>query len=528
MAYLIQHAVEHSAEKSPDQDAFRFHGEGVSYSQLNRRANALAAELVKRGVKPQDRVGIFMNKSLHLPVAVYGILKAGAAYVPLDPTSPVGRLDFILRDCGIRFLITQKNKLRVIKQVQNIESRLDGLIGIEEADDLAINTLSWTEIYAAESYRVPTIRLMERDLAYVMYTSGSTGKPKGIMHTHSSGLAYAKLSAALYDVKPGDKLANHSPLHFDMSTFEFFSGPLHGATSVLIPEEYTRLPASLSKLLEDEKMTIWYSVTFALMQLLLRGVMEDRDLTSLRWVLFGGEPFPVKYLRELMQQLPNARFSNVYGPAEVNQCTFYHLPEVPDENMTSVPLGEIWDNTSGLIVDENDNEIETTEPGELLIRSATMMRGYWGRPDLNESAFYIREPFADYKEVFYRTGDLVQRAEDGNLLFLGRKDRQIKTRGYRVELDDVESALLSHLAIEEAAVYPVPDEEGTQFIEAGVTLKAEQDTTVQELIVYLKSKLPHYAIPRKLQIMDEFPRTGTGKIDRRTLREAAIAGSKLN
>ncbi len=126
MTYLIQHAVEHSAEKLPEQDAFRFHGDGVSYAQLNRRANALAAELVKRGVKPQDRVGIFMNKSLHLPVAVYGILKAGAAYVPLDPTSPVSRLDFILRDCNIRFLITQKNKLRVIRQVQDIESRLDG------------------------------------------------------------------------------------------------------------------------------------------------------------------------------------------------------------------------------------------------------------------------------------------------------------------------------------------------------------------------------------------------------------------
>lgn len=526
MAYLIQHAVEHSAEKLPEQDAFRFHGEGMSYAQLNRRANALAAELVKRGVKPQDRVGIFMNKSLHLPVAVYGILKAGAAYVPLDPTSPVARLDFILRDCGIRFLITQKNKLRVINQVPDVENRLEGLMGIEDTGDLKIKALSWTDIYAGEADNAPSVRLMERDLAYVMYTSGSTGKPKGIMHTHSSGLAYAKLSAELYDVKPGDKLANHSPLHFDMSTFEFFSGPLHGATSVLLPEEYTRLPASLSKLLEDEKMTIWYSVTFALMQLLLRGVMEDRNLTNLRWVLFGGEPFPVKYLRELMQKLPNARFSNVYGPAEVNQCTFYHLPGVPDENMTSVPLGEIWENTSGLIIDENDNEIESNEPGELLIRSATMMQGYWGRPDLNERAFYTREPFADYKEVYYRTGDLVQRSEDGNLMFLGRKDRQIKTRGFRVELDDVESALLSHEAVEEAAVYPVPDEEGTQFIEAGVTLNTGQDANIQELIIYLKSKLPHYAIPRKLQIMEAFPRTGTGKIDRRTLQENAIAGGK--
>jgi amino acid adenylation domain-containing protein len=524
MVYLLSQIVDRSAEKFPDRSAFRFYGESLNYSELSSRSNQLARTLAEQGVRRRDRVGIFMNKCIEMPLTVHGIMKAGAAYVPIDPEAPVARLKYIIQHCGIQVLIAQASKVKILSDII-AETELDCLVGIDETSGLTIRTVPWQEVYDASSQTPDSGPMTEQDLAYIMYTSGSTGEPKGIMHTHHSGLSYAKLSAETYQVCEKDILGNHSPLHFDMSTFEFFSGPLKGACTVLIPEEYTKLPASLSNLIADEHLTIWYSVPFALIQLLLRGAMETRDLSALRWILFGGEPFPVGYLRELMIRLPNARFSNVYGPAEVNQCAFYHIPKPPEKGEDSVPIGQIWAISEGLVIDQHDQPVDPGTTGELMIRSPTMMQGYWNREDLNQRAFYYRTPFPGYQETFYRTGDLVQLTETGNYKYLGRKDRQIKTRGYRVELDEIETALSSHKQIEEAAAFPLPDSEGSTLISAGVTLKDNQKVTESELMKYLKTKLPWYAVPRRIDIVKAFPRTSSGKIDRRALQHQAVTKS---
>jgi acyl-coenzyme A synthetase/AMP-(fatty) acid ligase len=309
-----------------------------------------------------------------------------------------------------------------------------------------------------------------------------------------------------------------------MSTFGFFTGPLAGATTVIIPQEYTKLPASLSKLVETERLTIWYSVPFALIQLLLRGVLQARDLSSLRWVLYAGEPFPPKHLRALMAQWPHARFSNVYGPSESNQCTFYHVPPIPEDSDEPIPIGEMCDNAEGLVVDEDDQPVPPGQVGELLVRAPTVMRGYWGRPELNQKVFYRQSVFSDYKVVFLRTGDLVRLRQDGkNYDFLGRKDRQVKTRGYRVELDEIEAALLAHDGVEEAAVYAMPDSEGSQRIQAAVIPRPKTDHSLADLKKHVSGLLPWYAVPGKIDVIRSMPRTSTGKIDRRRLREQAIA-----
>lgn len=518
MIFLLPHAIESSAEKFPDREAFCFYDQRLTYADLSARSNSLARVLIEHGVKRGDRVGIYMNKSLELAVAVYGIMKAGAAYVPLDPAAPNPRLDYVIRDCGINCLITQDTKCQNLAQMLTLETDLKCLIGVQSQPNWSIRCLSWEEVYNTPSHGPIGVEIVDKDLAYIMYTSGSTGIPKGIMHTHHSGLSYAKLAVHTYGVHHEDRLGNHSPLHFDMSTFDFFAGPLAGATTVIIPEEYTKLPASLSKLIEDEGLTIWYSVPLALIQLLLRGALDARNLSSLRWVLFGGEPFPPKHLRALMNQLPDARFSNVYGPAEVNQCTYYHVPPLPDDSNRPIPIGQIWDNTEGLVVNGDDQPVEHGEVGELLIQSPTMMQGYWGRPDLNDQAFYRHQVFEGYEAIFYRTGDLVQLQPDGHYKFLGRKDRQIKTRGYRVELDEIEVAMLSHEQVEETAVFPVADSEGSNRIEAAVTLKNGVMTTPADLVKHLKAQLPWYAVPSTIDIVDNFPRTSTGKIDRRKLQ----------
>jgi amino acid adenylation domain-containing protein len=521
MMYLLSQIIDRSAEKFPERSAFRYYGEVLNYSELSRRSTQLASTLTSQGVRRRDRVGIYMNKCLEMPLAVHGIMKAGAAYVPIDPAAPAARLKYIIQHCGIQVLITQASKLKILSEII-AETELDCLVGIDETSDPTIRTVPWPEVYDASSQTPDSGPKTEQDLAYIMYTSGSTGTPKGIMHTHHSGLSYAKLSAETYQLHEKDILGNHSPLHFDMSTFEFFSGPLKGACTVLIPEEYTKLPASLSKFIADEQLTIWYSVPLALIQLLLRGVMETRDLRSLRWILFGGEPFPPEYLRKLMIRLPHARFSNVYGPAEVNQCTFYHIDKPPDNNEASIPIGRVWANSEGLVIDPHDQPVEPGTTGELLIRSPTMMQGYWNREDLNQRAFYHHTPFPGYTETFYRTGDLVQLTEDGDYKYIGRKDRQIKTRGYRVELDEVEMNLVSHQQVEEAAVFSIPDMEGSTLILAAVTLKDNQSVAESELMNYLKTRLPWYAVPKKIDIAKNFPLTTSGKIDRRALQQQAI------
>ena len=371
----------------------------------------------------------------------------------------------------------------------------------------------------------PKPQPIEQDLAYILYTSGSTGDPKGIMHTHRSGLAFARWAADDYGLRPTDRLSNHAPLHFDLSTFDLFAGALAGATTVVIPEAVTSFPASVSKLMQDERISVWYSVPFALTQLLLRGNIGARDLTNLRWLLFAGEVFPTKYLRQLIAALPHVRFSNLYGPTETNVCTYYHVDALPDDTDEPVSIGVACANADALIVDAENQPVPPGSPGELLIRGPIVMRGYWGRPELTERGFFHQTFHPGYTEPYYRTGDLVLEMPDGNLKFLGRKDRQIKTRGYRVELDEIEVALLSHEGVQEAAVYAMPDPEGegTNLIYAAVTARDGATPTADDLAEHLGGRLPWYAIPTRIAIVAEFPRTSTGKIDRRALAEQSTS-----
>lgn len=522
MIYLLPHAIDQSASKYPDHDAMRFNGQALTYAELAQRTDKLATTLVDQGVRKGDRVGIYLNKSLESAVAIYGIMKAGAAYVPLDPMAPISRLKLVIEDCGIRHIVSHPPKAGAVRELVSECSTLECVIGVV-LEQPPVRSMAWDAVYGQPAVTLPAITLMEHDLAYIMYTSGSTGKPKGMMHTHYSGLSYAKMAAHVYDVNHSDRLSNHSPLHFDMSTFDYFSGPLAGATTIIIPEAYTKLPASLSKLVQDERMTIWYSVPFALIQMLLHGVMDQRDWSALRWVLFGGEPFTPKHLRALMQRLPHTRFSNVYGPAEVNQCTFYHVPPQPDDQDVQVPIGRVWANAEGLILNEDDQPVQLGEEGELLVRTPTMMRGYWGRPDLTERGFYRRTALGYLEDIFYRTGDLVRELPDGELLFLGRKDRQVKIRGYRVELDEVETALSRHPQVDENAAYALPLADGGAVIEAAVILRPEAAVSAAELRLHLAAHLPPYAVPDKVLLMTDFPRTTSGKIDRRALKEQALA-----
>lgn len=524
--FLLHQALDQAAAERPEHPAVRFGDQQLTYGQLATRSNSLAHTLVAQGVRRGDRVGIYMNKSLEAITAVYGIMKAGAAYVPLDPFAPLARLEYVIRDCQIRVLVSSDMKAHDVQQMLEHGARLQCIIGLSD-ESIPAQTIAWEDIFEQQAEAPPAIDVVEQDLSYILYTSGSTGDPKGIMHTHRSALTFAEWAAETYRLRQDDVLSNHAPFHFDLSTFDFFAAARVGATTVIIPEAFTKFPVNMARLIQNQRITVWYSVPFALIQLLMRGAIENHDLTSLRWVLFAGEPFPTKHLRALMAEIPQARFSNLYGPTETNVCTFYHVPQLPQDSDEPIPIGKPCANAQALILDADDQPVAPGDVGELLIRSPLLMRGYWGRPDLNDRGFYRHRVFEHYEDLFYRTGDLVQEDADGNLKYLGRKDRQIKTRGYRVELDEIEVALLSFNGIAEAAVFPVPDGEGSNLIEAAVTSRPGHSLVKEALVEHISGRLPSYAVPTRITFMDKFPRTSTGKINRRELQTMALGAGAI-
>lgn len=519
MITILPQIIENAAKKFPDKEAFRFGNNALSFVELNIKTDQLAGHLITSGVKKGDRIGVYMNRCLETVIAIYGIMKAGAAYVPLDAMAPHDRTLFLLENCGINILVTTPLQTKRIRKLVEKKSLLKQVIGLSE--ELGISVVSWDTIFSSTVSQEIAVEITESDLAYIMYTSGSTGAPKGIMHSHRSGLAYAKLSSDLYDIKPEDRVANHAPLHFDISTFGYFSAPLKGATTVIISDAHTKLPVSLAELIHEEQLTIWYSVPLALIQLYVSGALDNYDLNSLRWVIYGGENFTVKYLRKLMLQWPNARFSNSYGPAEVNQCTFYHIKEIPVSN-DYIPIGQVWGANEYKILDEVNSEVANGEAGEFVVNSLTMMLGYWNNEELTKKSIFTTVGKNNEEISFYRTGDLVRTNTDGNLVFLGRNDRQIKLRGYRVELDEIEAVLKLHHEVKEASVCVLELKNDKKIVAAVLPLKNKKTLDAESVRAFIKKHLPVYALPDTIEILLEFPKTSSGKTDLNVIKNILI------
>ncbi|MDC0601772.1 amino acid adenylation domain-containing protein [Aliiglaciecola sp.] len=524
MPFLIHQYLEHHGRNQVDAEAAVCLDDTLSYGQLDHKANQLSTVLLTHLVKKGDRVGIYLDKCIDMPVAIYGILKSGAAYVPLDPSAPIQRLSEIINDCGIQVVISGNSKAKKLAQLKSQGHQSLLTIGPDNRFNLDAN-IDWDHVYTTQPDLSLSPHIIESDLAYIIYTSGSTGKPKGIMHTHHSCLSYSRWAATEYQLNVTDRLGNHSPLHFDISIFDWFAGVVAGCCTIIIPDEYTKFPASYAQLISESHMTVLFTVPFALIQLSLRGAMEQHNMNKLRWVIFGGEPFPIKHLAAIMAQLPNAAFDNMYGPAEVNGCTHFTIKHLEARAQT-IPIGPINQISNALIVDENDQAVDVDSIGELLVRTPSMMQGYWGRAELNESAFYYYKPFSGldnhYAQRYYRTGDLVSCSSNGDMWFIGRKDRQIKIRGYRVELDEIEAQLVSNDLVEEAAVFSVKFDDEPLQIHAKVTLKSACENATKLILVALKQCLPSYAMPAKLTVVEFFPRTTSGKIDRTYLTKLAI------
>jgi amino acid adenylation domain-containing protein len=511
MAYLLQQLLTKSAKIYPEKPAVWARGRSITYHELNERSNQLAHLLRQRGVRKGDRVGLFFTKCVESIVAMLGVLKAGGVYVPLDPQAPADRVGYMIGDCGIRVLIT--NAERRSGLVPEILQMLDCCI-LTEGEGNGSDLIAWPELNEFPTSHVPQVNVVETDLAYILYTSGSTGRPKGVMLTHRNALTFVDWCAEEFQVCSDDRISNHAPLHFDLSVFDVYNTLAAGATVYLVTEDLALFPTSLSNFIERQGITIWYSVPSALTLLLLHGRLTPEKLKSLRLILFAGETFPMKYLRQLAETLPASELYNLYGPTETNVCTFYKVEREQLATLDNLPIGIACSNTECFVVTHDGRLAQDRQSGELCVRGPAVTPGYWADLEKTNKAI-VPSPFRqNLEQKMYRTGDIVTVAADGNYYFHGRRDSMIKSRGYRIELGEIENALLSHPGVREAAVLAVPDEIIGNRIRAVVSLQIPRSLGVLDLQQYCAARVPQYMIPEQIDFLDELPKTSTGKIDR--------------
>jgi amino acid adenylation domain-containing protein len=497
----------------------------MTYAELDQESSRLANCLVALGVERRARVGIHMDRSLASIVGVFAILKRGASYVPVDSTSPPGRINFVLAKCGVTCLLTNRGKLANVSRAFPHGSFLQSIVvmdGLESTHESVggARLIDWHEMRAGESAEAPRTTGVDLDLAYILFTSGSTGNPKGVMLSHLNSLTFVNTAHAFFQIGSNDRLSNVCPLQFDMSVFDLFVAIKAGAAMVIIPETTAMFPAKLAEAIAGNRLSVWNSVPSILSMLANYKSLASHDLAGLRLILFAGEVFPLKYLHRLQEVIPGARFCNMYGQTEANSSTYFWVDHPSPNVKGTLPIGRPFPNFEVFALDDHGRQV--TGPGregELYVRASTVAMGYWGEPDETGRGFVQHPLDPGSSERVYRTGDLVQLDADGNYVLAGREDQMIKSRGYRVEIGEIETALLLHPGIQQAVVIPVPDELVGNRISALVVPVTPGGISRQDVVQHCLARLPKYMVPETVELRDSLPATSSGKVDRKRLSD---------
>jgi amino acid adenylation domain-containing protein len=506
----LHELFEAQVERRPHGLALQAGEHRLTYRQLEDRANQLARLLLAAGVGPEDVVGLFLDRSPEMILGVLAVLKAGAAYVPLDPAYPQERLAYILRDSGARVVLTAKR-----------------LAGALHADGAVIVLADGGEA-ERQSVARPFRRADSSGLAYIIYTSGSTGAPKGVAITHQSAASYCGHAAAGYGISTADRVLQFSSLSFDASVEEIHCCLAGGATLVLRDEAMLASPAVFLRAIDELEISVLGLPTAFWHELASAGEPLEQP-RRLRLVILGGEAaLPDLRARWQLGVGRGIRLVNSYGPTEATiVATAASLGGETRAESQWEPIGRPLPNIQTYVLDRGGRPVPLGGAGELCIGGVGLARGYLRQPGLTADKL-VPDPFSGRPGArLYRTGDLVRCGRDGQLQFLGRTDRQVKLRGFRIELGEIEAALVSHPAVSEAAVLARAGHSGDRSLVGYAACEPGRAAGPAELKAYLRQRLPHYMVPPVLVLLDKLPRSVAGKVDRGALPSPSSEGEAV-
>lgn len=499
----IHQLVEEQVQKTPDRIAVVFEDERLTYGELNGRANQVANYLRKHGVGPEVLVGICVERSIEMVVGLLGILKAGGAFVPLDPAYPKERLAFMLEDAGVKVLLTQERLLGELPEYAASVICLDG---------------EWKEI-AKENAGTLCSTALPDNLAYVIYTSGSTGRPKGIAIEHRALCNLIFWQTEKSEIESAASTLQFSSLSFDVSFQEIFSTWCVGGKIFLIDFGKTKDPFALLNFIQRNNISRIFLPSVALHSLSQSVSGQPKSLQCLQEIITAGEQLHLTpQLRNLIKRSTACVLHNQYGPSECHVVAAFTCAASLDDLSVFPPIGKPISNTKIYLLGKELNPVPIGVAGELYICGAGMSRGYLGRPEVTAEKF-IPNPFSDKPGArLYRTGDLARYCSDGNLEFLGRIDHQVKIRGFRIELGEIEAALRSHSAVKECVAIAREDVLGDKRLVAYVVASTEyQRANMSEMKSYLKEMLPEYMVPSAFVFMEALPLDPNRKVNRKAL-----------
>jgi amino acid adenylation domain-containing protein len=493
----IVHLFQQQVALSPNAVALVSDDRTLTYRELNTEANRLARHLRGLGVRPEEKVAICFERSVDLIVAILGVLKAGCAYVPVDPKLPRKRFEYILADTGARYLVTQKKLI-------------DLGLSVLHCSMIALDDPS-SAIQSADHANLDSPPTAE-NLAYVMYTSGSTGEPKGVMIEHRSVVRLVK-NTNYCRFGSEEVFLQFAPITFDASTFEIWGALLNGSQLVILPSQAPSLH-DLGRIIRERKVTtLW--LTAGLFHVMVEQHLDD--LRPLHQLLAGGDVLSPWHVRQVLEKLPDVQLINGYGPTEGTTFTccynFADDEQVPDP----VPIGYPISNTQVYILDHNMQQVPIGKTGELFVGGDGLARGYINSPELNASKFVTASIEKGKPQRLYRTGDLARFLPTGAVQFLGRNDNQIKLRGYRIELDEIEAVLRRNPNVRQACVIAERASGAVTRLVAYCVPARDGSLSENDLREFLRSNLPDYMVPAAIVTLESLALTPNGKVDRAKL-----------
>jgi amino acid adenylation domain-containing protein len=497
----VSQVFEMQVQQRPDAIAISYQDEQLTYSELNARANQLAHYLREQSIGSETCVGVYLERSLDMVVALLAILKAGGIYVPLDLSYPQERIAFMVQDARIPLLLAQEHLLaRLPHSVFTVRT-------------ICIDTV-WPAITRCSQENLPC-QTNGENLAYVVYTSGSTGKPKGV-EVRQQGILRLLFGVDYVKLDEQQTLLQMAPISFDAATFELWGALLHGGRCVLFPAELPTVLELGRVLRNDGVNTLWLTAS------LFNVVIDEAPhvLAGVRQLLVGGEALSVDHVLRGLASLPDTQIINGYGPTE--NTTFsccYPVEGILPAEVASIPIGRPIGNTQAYVVDESGQPVPVGESGELYLGGAGLARGYLNQPSLTAERFVPDWLSGQPGERLYKTGDLVRYLPDGCLDFLGRVDQQVKLRGFRIELGEIEAVLRQHPGTRDVIVLLREDEPGQKHLVAYVVLRVEQRDAVDadELRSWLQERIPAYMLPSSILLLETLPLNSSGKVNRQAL-----------